>query len=131
MALERISLSVEVTGTTNDGQAVNWSSSGSIEAAGIVELRRTVGDTPQAIWDVGDYPFTAAVVINEGTTDGRVISERDGVGGGAQCYSLAVPAGAVVTIPWAWFQSITTAATGVSIAAYTGGTTTFKVFFIR
>ena len=127
MSLSNITITVEVDGTTNDGQIVDWQAGGTVPCRSVTENRRTITDTATKIWSVsgGDDTFALIVVINEGTTDGEVRVQS--VLG--ETYALAVPAGAVVQVPYQWTNG-TTQAYEVWLRAFTGGSTDFKYFVL-
>ena len=128
MALNNLSITVQIEGTTNDGVAISESVSGNVQCSGVVEVRRTFTDTAALIWsgDTGDGPFSNIVVINEGDQDGKAqIVDPNG----GETYSTAIPAGAMVIIPW-MFSTTGIVGQQVSLAAYTSQTTTFKYFVL-
>ena len=125
MALSNITVSIEIDGTTNDGATISETTGGTIQCKGVVEGRRTVTDTPAPIWDAGagDLVYGSILIINEGDNDGEVQVVDTNTGDN---YSLAIPSGATVVVPWMFSQTLV--ARQVSIASYTSTTTTFKYF---
>lgn len=125
MSLDTVSISFQIDGTTNDGEIVSFTTKGSLPVQG-VNINRIDVTSSRTLWDVdnGDPPFSYAVLINDGANDCEVrVVDSSGA-----TYSLAIPAGAIVTIPYQWTGSVGTQADILTVLPYTSTTTTLKYF---
>jgi len=126
MSLDTVSISYQIDGTTNDGEVVSFSTKGSLPVAGVVQNRLTVSASI-GVWDVGasgDAPFNTAVFINDGSADAQV----QVVCGTGEALSLALPAGAILSLPFQITENTDVSVDTITLIPYTSQTTTVRYF---
>ena len=125
MSLDTVSISYQIDGTANDGEVVSFSTKGSLPVAGIVQNRLTVSASID-VWDVGagDDAFNTAVFINDGSADAQV----QVVCGTGEALSLALPAGAILSLPFQITENTDVSVDTITLIPFTSQTTTARYF---
>lgn len=122
--MDSVSISYTLSGTSDSGETVNRTYTGTIQCRGYTYGERDLDSTGWKLIDAetGDKPWAFALIINRGANDAEVrIQDTNGA-----TYALVIPAGGIMPLNRRWGATQNSNTTW--LLAYTGQTTSIQYF---